>query len=57
MPKFVKYDRRRGIIFMMNQEKQDRLLRLYTVKLKKEMVEDSDSDDRNIKNPEAALDY
>ena len=31
---------------MMNQEKQDRHIRLFTVKLKKEQVDDSDSDER-----------
>ena len=34
---------------MMNQEKQDRHLRLFTVKLKKELVDDSDSDERTAK--------
>ena len=44
--KFVQYDTARGIVFMMNQEKQDRHIRLFTIKLKKEQVDDSDSDER-----------
>ena len=34
---------------MMNQERQERHLRLFTVKLKKELVDDSDSDERTQK--------
>ena len=43
--KFVSYDPGRGIVFMLNQEKQDRHIRLFTVKLKREVIGDSDSED------------
>jgi len=34
----------------MNQERQDRQLKLFSIKLKKEMYDDSDSDDTSNKN-------
>lgn len=41
--KFVTYNSKRGIIFLMNKEKQDRMLKLYCVKLKTEISDDSES--------------
>jgi len=32
--KFVNYDSRRGIVFMLNREKQDRHIKLFTIKIK-----------------------
>ena len=43
--KFINFDSNRGIIFMLNQDKQDRHLKFFSVTLKKEVAEDSDSDD------------
>lgn len=44
--KFVSYDASRGLVFMMNQERQrDRHLTLFSVKLKRELVDDSDSEE------------
>jgi len=40
----VSYDPKRGIVFLLNKEKQDRHIKLFTVKLKKEVIGDSDSD-------------
>jgi hypothetical protein len=39
----VTYDHQRGIVFLLNKEKQDRMIKLFTVKLKKEVTGDSDS--------------
>lgn len=44
VPKFVSYDRKRGIVFLMNREKQDRMIKLYAIKLKREISDDSESD-------------
>ena len=43
--KFINFDANRGIIFMLNQDKQDRHVKFFSVTLKKEVAEDSDSDD------------
>lgn len=44
--KFVRYDAARGLIFMMNMERErDRHIKLFSVKLKRELADDSDSDE------------
>jgi hypothetical protein len=44
--KFVSYDYEKGIVFLLNLEKSDRLIKFFSVKLKREVVaEDSDSDE------------
>jgi hypothetical protein len=44
--KFVQYDAARGLIFMMNLERErDRHIKLFSVKLKRELADYSDSDE------------
>lgn len=42
--KFAGYNSKRGIIFLANKEKQDRLLKLYAIKLKKDVSDDTESE-------------
>lgn len=49
-PKIVEYDRKRGIVFMLNKEKPStQSMRLYCIKLRNVENNGSDSDDDNIK--------
>lgn len=47
--KIVEYDRKRGIIFLLNKDKASQSLNLYTIKLKYADHDDSDSDDGGSK--------
>lgn len=42
--KFIEYDRKRSVVFLLNKEKPTSTLRLVTVKLKFELSSESDSD-------------
>jgi hypothetical protein len=45
--KHVEYDPKRGIVFMINNEKSDRLIKMYAVMLKKEINDESESDKKS----------
>ena len=43
--KFIEYDRKRSVVFLLNKEKPTQTMRLVSVKLKFELNCESDSDD------------
>ena len=55
--KLIEYDSERGIIFLINLEKVERQITLYTIKLKKEFSEDSESDDARSLSTHIKFEY
>ena len=43
--KFVEYDRKRGIVFLLNRNKPSDYMTLFCIKLRKGSLDDKDSDD------------
>ena len=42
----IEYDRKRGVLFLVNRDKPVNCLHLYTIKLKYREIEDYDSDEK-----------